>query len=63
MKKVLIDLNDVKETYSCGRNAAIKLGQAAGAVVMLGGKRLYRADLLEQYVKEHDVLLDRVRSN
>ena len=63
MEKILLDINDLQMMLSCGRNAALMIGQEADAIVMLGSKKLYRREAIENYVRTHDVLLDRVRSN
>lgn len=63
MEKLLLDLNDLKEMLSCGRQAAIRIGTEAGAVVYIGSKRFFRADIIEQYIRDHEVLCGRIRTN
>ena len=63
MDKLLLDLNDLKEILSCGRQAAIRIGTEAGAVVYIGSKRVYRRDKIEEYIMQTDRLTGRIRTN
>lgn len=63
MKKLLFNRNELEEALGCGRQAAIKIGTEAGAVVYIGSKRFFRADIIEQYIRDHEVLCGRIRTN
>ncbi len=51
-KKIMVDIVDLQAMLSTGRNTADQIGQAAGAVVRVGRRKLYRVDRIEAYIAQ-----------
>lgn len=49
-KKLMVDIIDLQGMLSTGRNTADQIGEAAGAVVRVGRRKLYRVDRIEAYI-------------
>lgn len=50
--KLMVNITELQGMLSLGRNTADQIGQAAGAVVHVGRRKLYRVDRVEAYINE-----------
>ena len=51
-RKIMVDITDLQGMLSTGRNTADQIGTAAGAVVRIGRRKLYRVDKVEAYINK-----------
>ena len=49
-KKSAIDINEVMERYSVGKNTADQIGKDAGAVFYIGRRKLFNVKKLDAYI-------------
>lgn len=51
-QKIMVDIVELQAMLSTGRNTADQIGRAAGAVVRVGRRKLYRVDRVEAYINQ-----------
>ena len=51
-KKIMVDINELQGMLSVGMQSAATIGTAAGAVVRIGRRKLYRVDKVEAYINK-----------
>lgn len=49
-KKIAVDVNEVMEVLSVGKNTADKIGRDAGAVFKVGRRKLFNVNKLQAYI-------------
>ncbi len=50
IERMTVGVNELKDMLSVGRGTAAKIGAAAGAVVKVGSRTLYRIDRVQEYL-------------
>ena len=55
-ERILVDLHGLMQLCSCGRVAAEKIGNEAGAVIRVGRRRLYNIEKIKVYINSIDEL-------
>lgn len=50
IKPITVDITGLQEMLSVGRNTADGIGEAAGAIVRLGKRKLYLVAKIEEYL-------------
>ena len=48
--KITVDINELKEMLSIGRNNAAEIGEKAGAVIRIGRRKLYNVRKVTEYM-------------
>lgn len=48
----MVDIKELQGMLSIGMQSAAAIGEAAGAVVHVGRRKLYRIDRIEAYIAE-----------
>ncbi len=51
-KKLTVDIRELQGMLSVGQQSAAAIGEAAGAVVRIGRRKLYRVDRVEAYIRQ-----------
>lgn len=51
-KKIMVDIKELQGMLSIGMQSAAAIGEAAGAVVRVGRRKLYRVDRIEAYINQ-----------
>lgn len=49
-RKIMVDIKELQGMLSIGMQSAAAIGEAAGAVVRVGRRKLYRVDRIESYI-------------
>lgn len=49
-RKLMVDIKELQGMLSIGQQSAAAVGEAAGAVVHVGRRKLYRVDRIEAYI-------------
>ncbi len=49
-RKLTVDIRELQGMLSVGQQSAAAIGEAAGAVVRIGRRKLYRVDRVEAYI-------------
>lgn len=47
---ICMDLSTLQQSLSCGRSSAERIAKEAGAVVRIGGRRLFLSDKIRAYL-------------
>lgn len=55
VKPITVDIAGLQEMLSVGRNTANSIGEAAGAVVRIGKRKLYNVAKIEAYMEKQGV--------
>ncbi len=51
-RKLTVDIRELQGMLSVGQQSAAAIGEAAGAVVRVGRRKLYRVDRVEAYINQ-----------
>lgn len=49
-RKIMVNIKELQGMLSIGQQSAAAVGEAAGAVVRVGRRKLYRVDKIEAYI-------------
>jgi hypothetical protein len=55
LKPITVDITGLQEMLSVGRNTADSIGEAAGAVIRIGKRKLYNVAKIEAYMDKQGV--------
>lgn len=54
VRKILVDIEELKFMLSCGRQSAAKIGEEAGAKLYVGRRVLWNVVKIEEYLKQQE---------
>lgn len=52
IEKVTVDIKELTEMLSVGRNTALAIAESAGAGIKFGRRKLYSVERIKAYMKE-----------
>jgi len=53
-EKITVDIEGLMFMLTCGKSTAFKIGEKSGALVKIGKRRLYRVQMIKDYLNSFD---------